>query len=117
MKQIVVKFPSLFLAPYAISCHISSPATHVSSPPNSSLVVSRFRGSRKSRRVTSEPWTKCGRLFRNTLVGVEAVGKLLAVLVRSVVRKHLLAGGALEGLEARLALDALRRDVLVTASA
>lgn len=58
-----------------------------------------------------------GRLFRDTFVGVEAVGKLLAVLVRSMVRKHLLAGGALEGLEARLALDALRRDVLVTASA
>jgi hypothetical protein len=58
-----------------------------------------------------------GRLFRNTLVGVEAVGELLAVLVRSVVRKHLLAGGALESLEARLALDALRRDILVTASA
>jgi hypothetical protein len=51
-------------------------------------------------------------LLRNTLVGVEAVGKLLAVLVACMIRKHLLARGALECLEAGFALDGLGRGVL-----
>lgn len=53
-------------------------------------------------------------LFRDTIVGVEAICELLAVLVGSVVGQHLLACGALEGLEASLALDGLRGGVLVT---
>jgi len=44
-------------------------------------------------------------LFRNAVVGVEAVGEGLAVLVIGVVGQHLAAGGALEGLETSLALD------------
>lgn len=56
-------------------------------------------------------------LFGNTLVGVEAVAKVLAVLVACVISEHLAAGGSLEGLEARLALDRLGRGVLVTGSA
>jgi hypothetical protein len=51
-------------------------------------------------------------LFRLSLVRVEAVGKLLAVLVGRVVREHLLARCALEGLEAGFALDGLGRGVL-----
>jgi hypothetical protein len=52
------------------------------------------------------------RLFRNTIVGVEAVGELLAVLVRGVFGKQLAVCSALEGLEAGLALDALGGGVL-----
>lgn len=52
------------------------------------------------------------RLFRNTILGVEAVGKLLAVLVRGVFGEQLTVRGALEGLEARLALDGLGCGVL-----
>jgi hypothetical protein len=74
--------------------------------PHSSPVVSHANKSRASRPDS--------RLFRNTVVGVKAVGELLAVLVRGVVGKHLLAGGALEGLEAGFALDGLGRGVLVT---
>lgn len=86
-------------------------------PSNSSLVVSRF--SEVASLVVSARQSGCagGCLFRDTLVGVEAVGELLAVLVRSVLRKQFLAGGALERLEARLALDGLRRGILVTTSA
>jgi hypothetical protein len=51
-------------------------------------------------------------LFCLSLVRVEAVGELLAVLVRRMVSKHLLARCALEGLEARFALDGLSRGVL-----
>jgi hypothetical protein len=51
-------------------------------------------------------------LFGNTFVGVEAVAKVLGVLIRGVVGEHLAACGALEGLEARLALDGLRGRVL-----
>ena len=54
------------------------------------------------------------RLFRDSLALVEAVRELLVVLVRGVVGQHLLARGALEGLEAGLALDGLRGGVLVT---
>ena len=46
------------------------------------------------------------------VVGVEAIGKLLAVLVRGVFGKHLAVCGALEGLEASLALDGLSGRVL-----
>lgn len=52
-------------------------------------------------------------LFGHTLVGVEAVTKVLAVLVGGVVGEHLAAGGALKGLEAGLALDRLCGRVLV----
>jgi hypothetical protein len=52
------------------------------------------------------------RLFRNTILGVEAVGELLAVLVRGVLGEKLAVCGALEGLEARLALDGLGCGVL-----
>jgi len=56
------------------------------------------------------------RLFRNTVVGVEAVSELLAVLVRSVFGKELAVSGALEGLEAGLALDGLGGGVLCAIS-
>jgi hypothetical protein len=68
-------------------------------------VVSQTHKSRISRYIVPL-------LFRLSLVRVEAVGELLAVLVRSVVGKHLLARCALEGLEARFALDGLGRGVL-----
>lgn len=51
-------------------------------------------------------------LFGNTVVGVEALLKLLAVLVRGVVAEHLAVRRALERLEARLALDCLGGGVL-----
>jgi hypothetical protein len=51
-------------------------------------------------------------LFYNTLVFVEADSKVLAVLVGCVVGKHLTARGALECLEAGLALDGLGGSVL-----
>lgn len=51
-------------------------------------------------------------LFRNTVVGVEAVGELLAVLVRGVFGEELAVCGALERLEAGLALDGLSGGVL-----
>ena len=56
------------------------------------------------------------RLFRNTVVGVEAVSELLAVLVRGVFGEHLTVCGALEGLEAGLALDGLGGGVLLCIS-
>jgi hypothetical protein len=52
------------------------------------------------------------RLFRNTIGLVEAVGELLAVLVRGVFDEELAVGGALESLEAGLALDGLGGGVL-----
>jgi hypothetical protein len=45
------------------------------------------------------------RLFGNTVLGVEAVLEVLAVLVRGVIGEHLAVRRALERLEARLALD------------
>jgi hypothetical protein len=51
-------------------------------------------------------------LFHNTLVLVEADSEVLAVLVGCVVGKHLATRGALEGLEAGLALDRLGGSVL-----
>jgi hypothetical protein len=56
------------------------------------------------------------RLFRNTVVGVEAVIKLLAVLVRGVFGEQLAVCGALKGLEAGLALDSLGGGVLCAIS-
>lgn len=56
------------------------------------------------------------RLFRNTVGGVEAVLKLLAVLVRGVFGEELAVCGALKGLEARLALDGLGGGVLCAIS-
>lgn len=56
------------------------------------------------------------RLFRNTIIGVEAVSKLLAVLVRGVFGEQLAVCGALEGLEAGLALDGLGGGVLFAIS-
>lgn len=53
-----------------------------------------------------------GALFRNAVGGFEAVLEVLGVLVAGVFGEHLARGGALEGLEARLALDAKGRDVL-----
>lgn len=41
----------------------------------------------------------------NAVVGIEAVLEILAVLVGGVLGQHLAAGGALERLEACLALD------------
>jgi hypothetical protein len=52
------------------------------------------------------------RLFLNTILGFEAVCELLAVLVRGVFGEDLAVGGALEGLEARLALDGLGGSIL-----
>lgn len=51
-------------------------------------------------------------LFHNSLAFVEAISKLLVVLVRGVIGQHLLARGALEGLEAGFALDGLCGGVL-----
>ena len=56
------------------------------------------------------------RLFRNTVVGVEAVDKLLAVLVRGVLGEELAVRSALERLEASLALDGLGSGVLSSIS-
>ena len=52
------------------------------------------------------------RLFRHTVVGVEAVNKLFAVLVCGMFGKELAVCGALKGLEAGLALDGLGGGVL-----
>jgi hypothetical protein len=57
---------------------------------------------------------RCGGLFCDALLGVEAVLELLTVLVGRVVGKHLAARGALESLEAGLALDRLGGGVLVS---
>lgn len=77
-------------------------------------MVSHAQLHRKRRRINipSFPLTRGGTLFRNTLVGIEAVAEVLAVFVRGVVGKHLAARGALEGLEASLALDGLGSNVL-----
>lgn len=56
------------------------------------------------------------RLFSNAVVGIEAVSKLLAVLVRGVFGEQLAVCGALEGLEAGLALDGLGGSVLCAVS-
>ena len=53
------------------------------------------------------------RSFRYTVVGIEAVREVLAVLIRGVFHKHLAVRGALEGLEAGLALDRLGSRILV----
>lgn len=45
------------------------------------------------------------RLFGDTVFGAKAVGEGLAVLVGGVLLEHLARRGALERLEARLALD------------
>jgi hypothetical protein len=74
---------------------------------NSALVSSPVVSHANKSRTPSR------RLFRNAVVGVEAVGELLAVLVGGVVRQHLLARRALERLEAGFALDGLGRGVLV----
>lgn len=58
-----------------------------------------------------------GSSFGNTIVRIEAVAEVLAVLVRGMIGQHLLAGGALEGLEAGLALDCLRGGILAVVSA
>lgn len=52
------------------------------------------------------------RLFCNTISLVETVGELFAVLVRGVFGEQLAVGGALEGLEASLALNGLSGRVL-----
>lgn len=52
------------------------------------------------------------RLFGNTVLGLEAVHELLAVLVRGVLGEKLAVCGALKGLEAGLALDGLGGGVL-----
>jgi hypothetical protein len=65
--------------------------------------------------VQSSPRGTC-RLFGDTVVGVEAVLEILAVLVRGVVAEHLAVRRALERLEARLALDSLGGGVLHAAS-
>jgi hypothetical protein len=62
--------------------------------------------------VPSSTHASARRLFGDTVVGVEAVLEVLAVLVRGVVGEHLAAGCALERLEARLALDRLGGGVL-----
>ncbi len=55
-------------------------------------------------------------LFCNTVFGVEAVGELLAVLVRGVFGEELAVCGTLEGLEAGLALDSLGCRILLLIS-
>jgi hypothetical protein len=104
-EQIDLVFPR-YIAPYATPCHI--------------LLATRHRRRRRRRR---RPWylylsltetqpRSPGILFRSTVGSLKAVGELLAMLVGSVVRKQLLARGALEGLEAGFALDGLGRGVL-----
>lgn len=56
------------------------------------------------------------RLFRNTVFGFEAVGELLAVLVRRVFGEQFAVCSALESLEAGLALDRLGGRVLFAIS-
>lgn len=51
-------------------------------------------------------------LLNDTVFGVEAVLEVLGVLVGGVLDEQLARGGALEGLEARLALDGLCAGVL-----
>lgn len=46
-----------------------------------------------------------GGSFENAVVGIEAVLKALGVLVGGMLGQHFAGGGALERLEARLALD------------
>jgi pyrimidine operon attenuation protein/uracil phosphoribosyltransferase len=77
-------------------------------------VVSHACINRKLGRVARALAPKAGSLFHNTLVGVEADGKVLAVLIRGMVGKHLAAGGALESLEAGFALDGLGSGVLAS---
>jgi hypothetical protein len=48
----------------------------------------------------------------NAVLSLEALLERLGVLVRSVLSEHLATRGALEGLEARLALDGEGRRVL-----
>ena len=91
-----------------MSCLITSP--DMSSPlptPRSSFVVSHAQTNCKRRPVAFEY------LLGDALVSVEAVAKVLAVLIRGVVGEHLAAGGALEGLEAGFALDGLGGCVLL----
>ena len=85
------------------------------STPHSSPVVSHARVNSKLChivRLRHALARKSDRLFHNTLVGVEADVELLAVLVGSVIGKHLAARGALERLEAGFALDGLGVGVL-----
>lgn len=49
--------------------------------------------------------TEAVKLFDNAIIGVEAVLEALGVLVGGVLGQHLAGCGALEGLEACLALD------------
>jgi hypothetical protein len=106
----------------AETCHIleSSHPTPLSS--NIVLVAINFRHRRQL--LTPRLWYLmlvsirwhariAGQLLCDTLVSVEAVLELFAVLVGGVVGEHLAARGALKGLEARLALDRLGGDVLV----
>lgn len=70
------------------------------------LVVSHARRPRWFRHVRitiviSPPSASPG----NAVFGIEALLESFAVLVRGMLAEHLAAGGALEGLEARLALD------------
>lgn len=53
-------------------------------------------------------------LLRNPIIRIKAIRELLAMLIRRMVRQHLLARGTLEGLEAGFALDGLCGGVLIT---
>jgi hypothetical protein len=77
-------------------------------------VVSHACINRKLGRVARALASKARSLFYNALIRVEADGKVLAVLVRGVVGKHLSAGCALESLEAGFALDGLGSGVLAS---
>jgi hypothetical protein len=88
-EQIDLVFPR-YIAPYATPCHI--------------LLATRHHRRRRRRR--RRPWylylsltetqpRSPGILFRSTVGSLKAVGELLAMLVGSVVRKQLLARGAL----------------------
>jgi hypothetical protein len=89
-------------------CTLRLPTCHLAllSPDSSLVVVSHRLIASKSNQLYGS------RLFRLTLALVEAIRKLLAVLVAGMVCQHLLARGALERLEASFALDGLGRGVL-----
>jgi hypothetical protein len=80
--------------------------------PRSSLPISCGISSYRIATPSSRLVLHSPRLFRLTLALVEAVRKLLAMLVTRMVRQHLLTRGTLECLEASFALDRLGRDVL-----
>lgn len=97
------------IAPYAPSCPTSRtpPHFHLLQLLATCGISSHLIASRRNAQPIIAP------LFGDTLVRIEAVRKLLAVLVARMIDQHLLARCALERLEASFALDVLGRGVLI----